>query len=143
MSPAVRRRANIALHWSLVFALLVMVEGGSAAPAVRWAYVAIAVLWLALTLTHGMLARPGPKLRGAVRALFVPMHWGLHGLIAVSAGLNAGELVGVVPPGPAWTSLLVLLSAAAFHAIFHIWRHGALYDNALRLITPRFIHKYL
>ncbi len=138
-----RRHLNIALHWAIVFTLLAMIKGGTGAVGVRWVYVALAVLWVAITLRYGPLARPGPKITGTARAFFVPAHWFLHGLIALSALLNAAELTGLITPGAAWISLLVLLSAGTFHAIFHVWRHTALYDGALRLITPRAIHKYL
>ncbi len=143
LSPGVRRRANIALHWPIALVLLAMIKGGTQALWLRWAYVALAVLWLGLTMWHGLHATPGPKLKGTARRFFAPMHWAMHGLVALSALLNVAELSGLVAPGPAWISLLVLLSAAAFHAIFHIWRHAALYDNALRRILPRFTHKYL
>ena len=64
-------------------------------------------------------------------------------MIAVTAVLNALELLGLLRPGPAWTALLILLAAATFHAIFHLWRHTTLYDGALNMISPKAVHKHL
>ena len=133
----------MALHWGLFLVLLAMIKGGTAEPWVRWAYVALAALWVGLALAFGPQARPGPKLTGTTRRLFTPAHWALYALVAATALLNAAELLHLIAPGPAWVSLLVLLSAGAFHAIFHVWRHAALYDNALRTILPRALHRYL
>lgn len=71
------------------------------------------------------------------------MHWALYALVGVSVLLNAGELLGLMAPGAAWTSLLVLLSAGALHGLFHFWRHNVLRDNALRTILPRRLHHIL
>jgi cytochrome b561 len=49
----------------------------------------------------------------------------------------------VIDAGSAWISLLVLLAIGAFHGLFQFWRHNALYDGALKLITPKFMHKVL
>lgn len=138
-----RRGVIIALHWSVALMLLMMIKGGSAAPALRWSFVAAATGWVGIALVHGLSGRPGPKLSGAARAVYVPMHRALYALLTICAGLNAAELVGLITAGPAWTALMVLLVAATFHAIFHLWRHTTLYDGALRTMTPRALHRYL
>ena len=138
-----RRTLVILCHWGLVLLLLAIIKGGAAAPGARWAFVGIGVLWLAGALVNGVLARPGPKLTGLFRRSFVALHVGLYLLIAVSVGLNLAGLWGLVPLGWAWNSLLVLLTAGIFHGIFHLWRHTALNDGALRMIFPRAWHKHL
>lgn len=138
-----RRGAVVLLHWTFALLLLAQVKGGEAAPALRWAFVAAGALWLAVMAAGGPLGRPGPKLRGTMRALFRPGHWALYALIAGTVALNAAALMGRVSDDAAWTALLVTLGAGAFHAVFHLWRHTALNDGALRMMAPRAWHRYL
>lgn len=138
-----RRTAVVGLHWAFALLLLAQVKGGEAAPALRWALVAAGALWLAVMAAGGPLGRPGPKLQGAARAAFRPGHWALYALIGASVVLNAAALIGRAPDDAAWTALLVTLGAGAFHAVFHLWRHTALNDGALRMMTPRIWHRYL
>jgi len=142
--PRLRRRSlTILLHWSVFLLVLMMIKGGSAAPVLRWGFVAAGGLWVAIALAKGLSGHPGPKLQGAARASYAPTQWGMYGLVAVAVVLNAAELTGWIAPGAAWTSLLVLLSASALHGLFHFWRHTVLRDNALRMIFPRSWHKHL
>ena len=138
-----RRGLVIGLHWTAGFALLAMVKGGSAAPGLRWAFVGLVAAWLAVMAAGGPLGRPGPKLTGALRAIFLPFHLALYAALAVAAGLNALALTGRATDAAAWTALLVLFFLAMIHAVFHLWRHTALRDNALRKIIPRRMHKHL
>ncbi|MGR3483931.1 MAG: hypothetical protein ACU0BF_01170 [Paracoccaceae bacterium] len=138
-----RRRLTIALHWAVAMAVLVMTEGGADAPWLRWGYVALIVAWLAVMAAGGPLGRPGPKLTGAARAAFRPLHWALYAGLAASAALTAAELVGLIGAGPAFASVVALLGAGLLHGLFHLWRHTALRDGALRTITPRAIHGVL
>ncbi len=138
-----RRSLHILLHWSIVLLLLAMVKGGTAAPWVRWTYSLSIALWIAIAATRGLIGKPGPKLSPSIRAAYPWMHRALYAALGVSAALNIAELTGLITPGPAWISLLVLLGLGSIHGLFHFWRHTALYDNALRLITPRVMHKYL
>ena len=138
-----RRRLTILLHWSVAMMLLMMVKGGTAAPALRWAFVLAGGLWVGVALVRGPLGRPGPKLRGALRAAYRPFHIAMYLGVAIAAGVNAAALLGAAPDQWAWTSLLVLLGLATFHAIFHFWRHTALNDGALRMMIPRMWHKFL
>jgi len=39
--------------------------------------------------------------------------------------------------------LFRLFMVSNLHAVFHLWRHRALRDGALRLITPKAMHKVL
>lgn len=138
-----QRRLTIILHWSLFMLLLAMIKGGSANEILRWVYVGAGTLWLAMTAAKGMLGKPGPKLQGALRQAYPWMHRGMYAVLAGSVGVNAAALLGWVSLDLAWNSLLVLLFAATFHGLFHFWRHNVLYDNALRLMMPRFMHNIL
>ncbi len=138
-----RRRLTILLHWSVLMLVLIMVKGGTADVMVRWVFVLAGGLWVAIALVKGMMCKPGPKLQGGLRAAYPWMHRGMYGLLMITVALNATALLGWTRDGTAWTSLLILLAAATFHGLFHFWRHNALYDGALRVMTPRFMHKML
>ncbi len=137
------RTTIIMLHWSTVFLLLAQVKGGSAAPGLRWAFALVAGLWAGQAVLRGLAARPGPKLTGGLRAAYGPLHWALLALVGTAAVLTAGELLGLIPEGPAWTALLLSLAAGALHAVLQLWRHTALRDNALGRIIPRRLHHLL
>jgi len=123
--------------------ILAMVKGGASDAWVRWTFVACVTLWVAIAALKGLIGTPGPKLSPATRAFYPWIHRTIYLVLALSAALNAAELTSLIAPGPAWISLLVLLGIGAFHGLFQFWRHTALYDNALRLITPRFMHGIL
>ena len=123
--------------------ILAMVKGGTSAEWVRWSFVVATALWVAIALTKGLIGRAGPKLGPATKMAYPWLHRGLYVALAVSAGLNAAELMGWMEPGAAWTSLLILLGLGAFHGLFHFWRHNVLFDGALKLITPKVMHKVL
>ena len=139
-----RRAVVITLHWAVVFLILTMVKGGVSTPWVLALFVALVALWGAITLSRGMLGRPGPKLPPALRRAYPWMHRTMHALLALTAVAILMRLIGA-PLGwlDAWTLLLVTLAAGTFHGLFHFWRHTALYDGALRLMTPKFVHRYL
>lgn len=138
-----RRSLIIILHWAVLLLVLAMIKGGSAAPALRWVFVLSGGLWVGMAVARGILARPGPKLQGSLRATFRAQHLGMYGLVSVAVVLNLTALLGMTPLGWAWNALLVLLMASAFHGLFHFWRHTALNDGALRVMSPKFIHKFL
>ncbi|UWR21563.1 hypothetical protein [Sulfitobacter sp. S190] len=139
-----RRGLVSALHWGAFFLVLTMVKGGVSHPWVLALFVALIAAWGALTLRRGMQARPGPKLSAPLRQAYPWMHRALHLLLILTAIAIAARLAGrSLPLLDAWTLLLVTLAAGTFHGLFHVWRHMALYDNALHLITPRWMHKWL
>ena len=129
-------------------------------------FVTLCLLWTADYLRRGLASRPGPKLPPWARILHQVMHkaliWGLF-LIAVggfllgltsSRLLKAGGFLPIAPPmGMRETHEIIgtlhiyefylVAAIAAFHAAFHIWRHVRLRDNALRIMVPRALHKYL
>lgn len=139
-----RRNTVIFLHWACVFLILTMVKGGVSTPWVLALFVALTAIWSGITLVKGLMGRPGPKLSPTLKRAYPWMHRTLHILLALTAIAIAFRLADrPLPFLDAWTLLLVTLSVGTFHGIFHFWRHTALYDNALRLILPRFMHHML
>lgn len=138
-----QRRLTIFLHWSVLMLVLVMVKGGTSEPWVRWAFVIGGGFWVAMALVRGMMCKPGPKLTGTMRTAYPWIHRGMYTVLAVAVGLNAAALLSWMPHDTGWVALLVLLSAGALHGLFHFWRHNVLFDGALRIMTPRFMHKIL
>ncbi|SEW25106.1 hypothetical protein SAMN04488515_1841 [Cognatiyoonia koreensis] len=138
-----RRTVVIALHWSVLFMVLAMIKGGTAAEGLRWAFVIAGLGWIGVLLTGGLLGRPGPKLSGLFRAAYPWMHYGMYALLVLAVLANAADLIGLGSADAAWNSLLVLFVASIFHSIFHLWRHTTLNDGALRMMTPKIWHKYL
>ena len=138
-----RRRLTILLHWSTLLLVLIMVKGGTSDVWVRWLFVIGGAIWVGMALIKGMLCKPGPKLTGSLRAAYPWMHRGLYAVLAITVFLNGAALMGGMPHDTGWIALLVLLAAGTLHGLFHFWRHNALFDGALRLMTPRFMHKIL
>jgi len=129
-------------------------------------FVVLALVWTADYLWRGLASRPGPKLPPWGRKLHQMLHktliWGLF-LVAFtgfllgltsSTLLFAGDIVPIAPPmglpkANDWVGMvhsiefygLALIAAA--HAAFHIWRHLKLRDNALRIMFPKVLHRFL
>ena len=128
---------------------------------------AIALVWTAVYLRHGALGRPGPKLPGwgkrAHRIVNTGLYWALP--VTVLSGALAGLAsdypvlgFGIIPlNATGWgnaslhdiatevheivfDATLILILA---HMAFHIWRHYGLRDNALRIMAPKPLHRYL
>ena len=129
-------------------------------------FVSGALLWWLWYLRRGLASRPGPKLPGWARHVHSVMHkgliWGLFGvaLTGFLLGLTSAVLLwagGIVPIAPPlglprandWVGRVhevefyLLAIVIAGHAAFHIWRHIALRDNALRIMAPRALHRFL
>lgn len=129
-------------------------------------FVSGALIWWADYMRRGLASRPGPKLppwaRRVHRVLHRVMIWGLFGvaLTGLGLGLTASRQLwagGIVPIGvplgmPRANDLIglihsiefyILAGIIAFHAGFHTWRHVTLRDNALRIMAPRALYKYL
>lgn len=124
------------------------------------------IIWTLDALINGMASRPGPKLPTWAKRL----HWAMHRLLVamiafvalsgLALGITASRQLwagGIVPIGmplsmPDLNHLIGQIHAVQFymlsgliglHALFHIWRHLWLRDNALRIMAPRRWHKYL
>ena len=139
-----RRRATITLHWLNAMLLLFILGDGGATTWLSLAYAACALGMCALAVAFGLMNGPGPKLDGAFRVLHPWLHRGLYVLLGWGAVALAAKTLARPLPGPeARTLLLALLALAALHAVFHLWRHTALGDGALRRITPRSLHNIL
>ena len=129
-------------------------------------FVTLCLLWTADYLRRGLASRPGPKLRGWARPLHQWLHkaliWGLFGvaitgfLLGLTSAtlLKAGGFLPIAPPlglhraneiiGQIHIYEFYLLALiAAVHAAFHIWRHLRLRDNALRIMAPKALHRFL
>ncbi len=129
-------------------------------------FVTICLIWYADYLRRGLASRPGPKLgpkaRRVHRFIHVAIIWGLFGVavtgfllgLTSSKLLKAGGFLPIAPPlglrdaneivGRIHIYEFYLLGAiVVFHAGFHIWRHLALRDNALRIMAPKFLHRFL
>ena len=129
-------------------------------------FVTLTLLWTADYLRRGLASRPGPKLppwaRRTHRWLHLTLIWGLF-LIAFtgfllgltsSVLLKAGGFLPIAPPlnlreanhyiGQFHIYEFYLLAGiVVFHAGFHIWRHVKLRDNALRIMMPKAVHRWL
>ena len=129
-------------------------------------FVSLALVWTADYLWRGLASRPGPKLPVWARRIHKFMHhtiiWGLF-LVAFggfllgltsSVLLWAGGIVPIAPPlglhkandlvGIAHSlQFYALTGLIVFHASFHIWRHFRLRDNALRIMFPKLLHRWL
>lgn len=138
-----QRRLTIVLHWVIFMLVLIMIKGGTAHPFIRLTFVLLGGFWIAMALIRGIMARPGPKLAGPLRHVFIPLHIGMYGLLGIAVALNSTALLEQTPLAWAWNALLVLFIASLFHAILHLWRHTVLNDGALRMILPRAWHKHL
>lgn len=129
-------------------------------------FVSLALLWTLSLIRQGLASRPGPKLTGWARAVHRPLHltivWGLFGValtgfllgLTASRILFAGTILPIAPPlgldgANHWVGLLHtvefygLAVIVAGHAAYHIWRHYALRDNALRIMAPKALQRFL
>lgn len=129
-------------------------------------FVAMCLAWTVSLLWQGLASRPGPKLRGWARAIHRPLHltiiWGLFGVavtgfllgLTASRILFAGTILPIAPPlglpeANQWVGTLhtvefyALGVVVAGHAAYHIWRHYHLRDNALRIMAPKVLGRFL
>ncbi|SIS82315.1 cytochrome b561 [Roseivivax lentus] len=129
-------------------------------------FVTGAVLWSADYLRRGLAGRPGPKLSPRLRSFHGLLHktliWGMA-FVAISGFLlgltshvllKAGGVLPIAPPlglplpnkiiGWLHTYQFYALGVVAMvHAGFHTWRHVRLRDNALRIMAPKGLHRFL
>jgi len=126
----------------------------------------IVVIWFCIYLIKGITGRPGPKLPNWAKRVYPIMHKALY--IGLPIMLVSGGLTGLLAPfsvsgfGLVPLSLEVgpkvvyeflqevhelvfngLITLIIVHTVFHLWRHFLLKDNALRIMVPRMLHKYL
>lgn len=136
-----RRRLVIALHWTTFFGLAALLASGAGAPVwLIWVFALAGLAWFASYVAlRGPKARPGPKLTGwtipAHRWQHHALYWSLPVIAFFSLTAFQSETTG--------RALKILLFASLLHGLFHLWRHMALYDGALKLMTPSVIHRHL
>jgi len=129
-------------------------------------FVTGALIWTADYMRRGLASRPGPKLPKRARQIHQLLHkvliWGIFGVALTGFGLGVTSMTqlwagGIVPIGvplslPRMNDLIgrihevefyTLAAIAIFHALFHIWRHVILKDNALRIMAPKRLHRFL
>lgn len=126
----------------------------------------VVALWTLIYLRSGLQGRAGPKLPALAKRAHPLMHKALHiGMpIMLFTGLLAGMLApfavrgfGIIPLSPGiGTKTLhglaedlheiafnALIAIIVVHTLFHVWRHFWLKDNALRIMVPRILHRWL
>lgn len=129
-------------------------------------FVTISLIWVADYLRRGLAGRPGPKLGPRARVFHWWVHriiiWGLFGVavtgfllgLTSTRVLKAGGFLPIAPPlglpeaneivGQFHIYEFYLLGVIVIaHAGFHIWRHIRLRDNALRIMAPKALHRFL
>lgn len=129
-------------------------------------FVTLSLIWMADHMRRGLAGRPGPKLGPRARILHRVLNtaiiWGLWGvaltgfLLGLTANrvLKAGGFLPIAPPldMPELNHFIgkfhiyefyILGVIVACHACFHIWRHLRLRDNALRIMAPKVLHRFL
>ena len=136
-----RRRFVIFAHWMTAFLLAVLLIEGPAAPVwLTSAFAGLTGLWFASYLAaRGPLGQPGPKLVGVLRPNHRVQHHALYLFLAAAGAASVTVLEGQVTG----RALTVLLFLGLLHGLFHLWRHTALFDGALRVILPKFMHGVL
>jgi len=129
-------------------------------------FVSLALFWTVDYMRKGLASRPGPKLPAIARRVHPLLHkvliWGVFcvaltgfglgltsavllwagGIVPIAPPLNmprANDFVGVVHEVQFYTLAVI----AGFHVVFHLWRHYRLRDNALRIMAPKSVHRFL
>ncbi|GFE48512.1 hypothetical protein So717_02650 [Roseobacter cerasinus] len=139
-----RRRATILLHWLVLTLLILALAAGLESAALNAAFGIVGLAMVALAVIFGLMNGPGPKLEGALRTAHPWLSRGMYALLGWACVATLTVAVGTALPGPSPRDVLVtLFAASALHAIFHLWRHTALGDGALRRITPSALHGML
>lgn len=138
-----RRTALITLHWTN-FLLLVLLVAGGPLTGLAWAFAASGLGMGAIALVGGLMNGPGPKLTGFACAAHPWQSRAMYAALAIVAALTLWDLTGALPAGINLARIyFYLLAASALHAIFHLWRHTALCDGALKRILPKTMHGML
>jgi len=129
-------------------------------------FVTISLIWMADYMRRGLAGRPGPKLGNRARLFHWWIHrlimWGLFGvaitgfLLGLTSDrlLKAGGFLPIAPPlgmkqANDWIGTFhiyefyLLGVIVTGHAGFHIWRHLRVRDNALRIMAPKVLHRFL
>lgn len=129
-------------------------------------FVLLCLIWTGDFLWRGTATTRTPKLPGWAQRVHWWMHrfiiWGLFvvALTGFLLGLTANRLLlagGFLPIAPPlnlpelndWIGFIHILEfyglglLIGVHAAFHFWRHFWLGDNALRIMVPKWFHRFL
>ena len=124
------------------------------------------LIWFSMFICKGMAGRVGPKLKNLPRTAYPWLNKSLY--FGVPAVVLSGAFAGLAAPfaiyafdlfpinftsgskglhdfaeevhGIVFNAVIVLIVA---HAGYHVWRHFWLRDNALRIMTPKLMHRWL
>ncbi|MGB0844216.1 MAG: cytochrome b/b6 domain-containing protein [Alphaproteobacteria bacterium] len=129
-------------------------------------FVILCIGWTIDFVVRGLATTRTPKLPNWAKRV----HWWMHrliiwGLFAVALGgfllgltsnrlLKAGGFLPIAPPQSMHQANAIigdihilqfyaLGGLIGVHAVFHIWRHYKVKDNALKVMLPKMFHKYL
>jgi len=140
MGGMTRRIVTITLHW-LTFLCLVLLVAGGPRPLLAWVFAIAGLSMCGVAAVRGVMNGPGPVLTGALRRAHPWMSRAMYLALGATAALTIWVSLGGNWSGPRLAEVyFYLLSASSLHAIFHLWRHTALGDGALRRITPKRMH---
>lgn len=138
-----RRAITITTHWALGLMLILLISDATWAW-LYWLFGLSALLMCATALFCGLMTRPGASLTGGLRLAHPWMHRALYLLLAWVGGLTLyDQVMDSHTARELFRWYMILTFAVTVHMIFHLWRHTALMDGALRRITPKAVHRYL
>ena len=138
-----RHTATLTLHW-LSLVLLILLMAGGPRPALALAFGLSGLAMCAIALISGLMNGPGPTLQGLLRRAHPWLSRAMYAALGLAAGLTLWAQISGKPNAATLGDIYVyLLAASALHGIFHLWRHTALSDGALRRITPKSMHGIL
>ena len=126
----------------------------------------VVLFWTVLFAWKGQAGKAGPKLRGWKTRVYTVLNRGLYYFLPVMmlTGLAAGLLAPYLVMAFNWFPLNFgagsatlhgfaeevhelafngLLALVIAHIAFHVWRHFWLKDNALRMILPKLLHRFV
>ena len=83
-----------------------------------------------------------PAAAGFLLGLTSPVLLKAGGFLPIAPQLGLKELNHLVGRIHIYEFYLLAALVAA-HAVFHVWRHLRLRDNALRIMAPRRLHRFL
>ena len=129
-------------------------------------FVTLALIWTIDFMIRGLAGKAGPKLSPRLKRFHQILHKTLMYLLFLVPvggfliGLTANRTLfagGWLPIAPHqnWPEIhkvvgklhiyefYILGAVVAIHASFHVWRHIVLKDNTLRIMTPKFLHRFL
>lgn len=139
-----RRRTTILLHWSALTLLLLVLATGLNNSLLNAVFGLVGLAMVGLAVVFGLMNGPGPILDGMLRRAHPWLSRAMYALLGWAALGTLALAVGRPLPGVEARSLMIaLVAASALHAIFHLWRHTALGDGALRRMTPKLMHGML